>query len=60
MNILNQAFKISCKNKDMGCDRILMIDELESHELQCEKCPDCKIKCNRCEMPISVLDKESH
>ena len=60
LNILNQAFKITCKNKDDGCDRILTIDELQSHEYQCEKCPDCKVMCTRCENPISPNDFESH
>ena len=57
---MNSAFKITCKNKDDGCEKLLSYDELESHELSCEKCKRCKVKCSRCAQAVSCHELEAH
>ena len=61
MSILATSFKIACKNRDVGCDRVLSnSEELEIHEQQCLLCEKCKVKCSFCGNPVGVDERDSH
>lgn len=47
LQLLNK-FKVYCKNKNEGCEEILIYENLEKHENQCKECLLCKAQCHIC------------
>ncbi|CDW84428.1 traf-type zinc finger family protein [Stylonychia lemnae] len=59
MELLSK-FKIYCKNKEQGCNEILLYEFVENHENTCKQCLNCKVKCLKCEQLILIEDQSSH
>ena len=59
MQLLSK-FRIYCKNKDEGCNEVLLYESVEKHETTCKSCLICKIKCLKCDELIHAADQSSH
>ena len=51
------GLQIKCKNE--GCD-FIDLTQIENHQNQCQKCPDCKVRCRWCYGLFAVSDLPEH
>lgn len=55
-----KVIRVKCIFYKNGCDEVLNYYELQAHQMECRKCPDCRQKCEDCHRYVPNYDMVRH